>query len=472
MKKYSGLLGTLGFGLAVLSLAASAQVIPNLGGPSESSDDEGGSDSDVGGDRRYYVAPMFTYIASDRDRNTKDGMGGTISLGKQMTSGLNLELTGFYAQMDPSTSTGSGAGDSVELNGYGAALMIFPSQTFQYLYGVLALHQGSVENHPTTPATTGFAYRTTVFDPGIGYLVPMSQWLGGFEMALRLEARYRVDAHTRSQAGNGRTKHFYEPVANIGLMFPLGKLPVTAAPVEEVAVVPAGDADSDGVPDDRDQCPDTPAGTTVNEQGCENDADGDAVVDRLDTCPETPAGTAVNEQGCPAVKDADGDGVPDETDTCPETPAGTAVDEAGCPPKVESGCRAPVPGEPINLEGCATGESVVLKGVNFEVNSARLTANAKVILNQVADSLASSSMKIEIGGHTDAQGSDDFNQKLSDRRAQSVQGYLIARGIDSSRLTAKGYGETQPVDTNETPEGRELNRRVELKVVDGGQQPQ
>ena len=112
-----------------------------------------------------------------------------------------------------------------------------------------------------------------------------------------------------------------------------------------------------------------------------------------------------------------------------------------------------------------------LKGVNFEVNSSRLTANAKVILKGVADSLtAQPGMKVEIGGHTDAQGSDSYNLKLSQRRAQSVMDFLVARGVDAGRLSAKGYGETQPVDTNETPEGRELNRRVEMKVVEGGGQ--
>jgi OOP family OmpA-OmpF porin len=220
------------------------------------------------------------------------------------------------------------------------------------------------------------------------------------------------------------------------VLMPLGDLPSEAAPPAEAA---PGDADGDGVADDADQCADTPAGASVNETGCENDADGDGVVDRLDQCPDTPAGTTVDEKGCPP---------------------------AAAPPA--EGCRAPAPGEPIDLEGCATGEAVVLKGVNFEVNSSRLTANAKVILNQVADSLAAASgMRVEIGGHTDAQGSDAFNQKLSERRAQAVKDYLISRGIDAARLESKGYGEAQPVDSNETVEGRELNRRVEMKILEG-----
>lgn len=475
MKKYSGLLGVLLFGLA-LPFGAQAQFVPAAAAEADTSGEEGGGGGDDSGDRRFYVSPMFSYTLVDDDRDTDDAMGGVISLGKSMTSGLNLELTGFWQEMDPEKDTNNANLNdekAVRMTGVGAAAMIFPSQILPYAYMVFAVHAGQATDHTTRPSGAPpvrgvpLDYRTTVFDSGLGYIFPLSPYLGGFEMALRGEARYRMDAHTRDQAGAGGKKHFYEPVFNLGVMIPLGKLPVEAAPAE-VEVVQTADADGDGVTDDQDQCPDTPAGTQVNGQGCEGDSDSDGVADSSDTCPDTAAGTAVNEQGCPATADADNDGVADDKDQCADTAAGTAVDESGCAPKAE-GCRAPMPGEPINLEGCATGESVVLKGVNFEVNSSRLTANAKAILNQVSDSLAASpAMKVEIGGHTDAQGSDAFNLKLSERRAQSVHDYLVARGVDPSRLSAKGYGEAQPIDTNETPEGRELNRRVELKVLEGG----
>jgi OmpA-OmpF porin, OOP family len=468
MKKYSGLRGVLGLCLFALSAGAWAQDIGGVIAEADVDDasaDEGGDASQLANanDRRLYFSPMFSYTLADSDRRTDDGIGGAVSLGKKMTSGLNLELTGFFTRMDGEED----ADDKAQLTGVGLGAMIFPSTTFATLYGLVAVHQASAEDHPSVVVGTTGNYKTTVADFGVGYLFPLNQFLGGFQAALRTEARYRMDSHHEQFAGDGGKDEFYEFAFNVGLLIPLGKL--AGEPAAEVEVVPAasGDADNDGIPDDADQCPDTPAGATVNETGCENDADGDGVVDRLDTCPDTAAGTSVDEKGCAAAADKDGDGVPDALDQCPDTAAGTTVNETGCEAKSE--CRAPAAGEPIDLEGCASGEAVVLKGVNFEVNSSRLTANAKVILNQVADSLAAQpGMKVEIGGHTDAQGSDSFNLKLSERRAQAVKDYLIARGIAPERLLAKGYGESQAVDSNETPEGREINRRVEMKVLESG----
>lgn len=475
MKKYSGLLGALGISLALVSFSAMAQDEFDEGGEDADIGETGG-DAEVGGglgfgDRRAYVAPMLSYTLADEDRNTKDGIGGAVSVGKRFTSGLNLELTATYVEFD-SKAAGK---QTVELTGVGAAALIFPSRALPGLYGILALHHGNVKNHPTSPiASTDFDYRTTIFDPGVGYVHPLTQYLGGFEAYLRAEARYRMDAHNRKVLGVGGQKHFYEGVINIGVQIPLGDVPVIEvpeAPPEEVAVIESAplDSDGDGIPDDMDQCPDSPAGVPVNEQGCEADTDGDGVVDRLDTCPDTPAGTAVDEQGCTAIVDTDGDGIPDDQDQCPDTPAGSAVDERGCPAAPEPGCRAPAPGEPISLDGCATGDAIVLRGVTFDTNSARLTANAKVILNQVADALnARADIKVEIGGHTDSVGADAYNQKLSERRARSVYDYLVARGVSPSRMESRGYGKTQPVDSNETSEGREVNRRVEMKVQEAG----
>ncbi len=108
----------------------------------------------------------------------------------------------------------------------------------------------------------------------------------------------------------------------------------------------------------------------------------------------------------------------------------------------------------------------VLVGVNFEFNKASLTPESYPILFYAVQNLNENpDTKVEIQGHTDNIGSDQYNLKLSERRAQTVRDYLVSKGIDPSRLTVKGYGETMPVADNSTPEGRSLNRRIEFKVL-------
>jgi OOP family OmpA-OmpF porin len=116
--------------------------------------------------------------------------------------------------------------------------------------------------------------------------------------------------------------------------------------------------------------------------------------------------------------------------------------------------------------GCAKDQAVILRGVNFELNSAQLTMNAETILNGVAETLVSSpGFEVELQGHTDSTGSDSYNMNLSQNRAKSVKSYLVSSGVEANRLTARGYGEEQPIASNDTKVGRAENRRVELKVV-------
>jgi OOP family OmpA-OmpF porin len=213
------------------------------------------------------------------------------------------------------------------------------------------------------------------------------------------------------------------------------------------------DADGDGVPDDRDRCPDTPRGTKVNSDGCPADADGDGVPDDRDRCPDTPRGTKVNSDGCPA--DTDGDGVTDDRDRCPDTPRGTKVDSRGCPEQAEA--AAPV----------VTKTALVLEGVNFETNSARLTGDSTPVLDRVADSLkAHPDVRVEIAGYTDSTGSASVNRRLSKARADSVRDYLAAHGVAASRMETQGYGPDNPIADNKTTAGRAKNRRVEMKRID------
>ncbi len=211
----------------------------------------------------------------------------------------------------------------------------------------------------------------------------------------------------------------------------------------EMKMMPA-DSDGDGVNDDMDRCPNTPAGASVDSRGCTvvADSDGDGVNDDMDRCPNTPAGASVDSRGCTVVADSDGDGVNDDMDRCPNTPAGAEVDSKGCLRKV------------------------VLQNLNFTVNKAELTADSKAALDEMAATLKGNPAvrQITITGHTDSSGAAAYNQMLSEKRARAVGDYFISKGIAADKITTQGMGETQPVADNATSAGRLKNRRVELAV--------
>ena len=244
------------------------------------------------------------------------------------------------------------------------------------------------------------------------------------------------------------------------------------------------DSDGDGVPDSRDMCPNTPLGVKVDEFGCPLDSDGDGVPDYLDKCPNTPKGVKVDANGCPL--DSDGDGVPDYLDKCADTPAGVKVDASGCPldsdgdgvPDYLDKCPNTPKGVQVDADGCPIKkektviikheiESVVLSGdANFEFNKAALLPNAYPVLDSLVSTMKKhTEYKWEIAGYTDGIGSVNYNLKLSERRAQSVVDYLVSKGVNSSNLKVVGYGKDNPVATNSTPEGRSMNRRVEIKIL-------
>ncbi len=215
------------------------------------------------------------------------------------------------------------------------------------------------------------------------------------------------------------------------------------------------DADGDGVCDGLDQCPDTPKGATVDAKGCPTDSDGDGVLDGIDKCPNTPKGCTVDATGCPS--DADGDGVCDGLDRCPNTPAGLRVDAYGCPIEVNE--------KEVQLLDTGT---IRLGNVRFDAGKATLKPESFAVLDTVALILQQyPTLKIEIGGHTDSQGTLVKNQKLSEDRAKAVLDHLRTKvpGFDSLGYTSKGYGPKVPIAPNTTALGRAKNRRVEFKVM-------
>ncbi len=220
-----------------------------------------------------------------------------------------------------------------------------------------------------------------------------------------------------------------------GLAIPFG---ATATPKAEPKK-PA-DSDNDGVTDDKDMCPNTPAGVKVDASGCPLDDDHDGVPNYKDECPNTPSGVEVDSRGCEVQKDSDGDGVVDALDKCPDTPAGVAVDKHGCP-------------------------IIINLNINFDFDSAKIKPEFLPKIKEVVEFLkANPAYKAEIQGHTDSIGSAAYNKKLSLKRAKAVYEVMVKMGIDPNRLTYAGYGEERPIADNSTREGRAKNRRVEVHL--------
>ena len=204
------------------------------------------------------------------------------------------------------------------------------------------------------------------------------------------------------------------------------------------------DADGDSIADKDDMCPNV-KGTKAN-KGCP-DTDGDGVVDKNDKCP-TEAGPMANG-GCP-WPDTDGDSILDKDDKCPEV-AGIAS-EGGCPEVISNEAKI------------GTGEFT--KAILFNTNKASFKAGiTKELDGMIAVMNEFPESEFAINGFTDSRGSASNNLKLSDKRANAVRDYLVTNGIDAARITAKGFGEENPVDTNMYEAGRIKNRRVEVKVI-------
>jgi outer membrane protein OmpA-like peptidoglycan-associated protein len=212
------------------------------------------------------------------------------------------------------------------------------------------------------------------------------------------------------------------------------------------------DTDGDGIPDPKDSCV-TVAGP-VEFYGCP-DTDGDNIPDRLDSCPTEKGIPAYN--GCP---DTDGDGVINKLDSCP-----TVVG-----PVANHGCPLVERLVPVKVELTKEEEEVinkVFKNLEFETGKAVIRSTSFSALDELSELLKRKpSFKLLIDGHTDNVGKAAFNMKLSENRAKSVKTYLVDKGIDASRITAKGYGLTKPIASNKTPEGRQKNRRVEFTIVE------
>jgi outer membrane protein OmpA-like peptidoglycan-associated protein len=239
--------------------------------------------------------------------------------------------------------------------------------------------------------------------------------------------------------------------------------------VPEEKGCPSKDRDGDGLNDDEDKCPDDPEDKDgfEDEDGCpDTDNDKDGIFDVNDGCPNKPEDKDgfKDEDGCPDL-DNDSDGFPDNVDKCPNEAEvlNGFKDDDGCPDK----------GKPI-----VTKDLKILQRVFFDTGKATIKKKSFPLLNAVSLVLKGNPgiTLVEVQGHTDDVGNDNMNMKLSDARANAVRNFLVGKGIDATRLRAKGYGETQPAQGIDSLRGgnlrkaRDKNRRVQFEILkrDGG----
>lgn len=355
---------------------------------------------------KWYAAPMFYGTWISSAKRADDDYSYGIALGRNFGERYSLEAGYVHGNFDGAVGLDDLKLDVLSLDG----LLHFyrGSKIHPYLTAGLFAIEGDRDGGPTGSGAglqAGFGIMSNLYTNPARTAV----------VTLRAEVKNRWTARARQPNRDWQS----DTLAGVGLQFHFGAAnPLPAAIVAEEPPPPPPapqDSDGDGVIDANDKCPDTPAGAAVDANGCELDSDGDGVVDRLDKCPDTPAGIKVDANGCEI-------------------------------------------------------EEIVLRGVTFDTNQATLKPESVAILDGVANLLRKRpDAKVELRGHTDSVGKDAYNQKLSERRAQAVVDYLVSKGIPAANLAARGLGEERPIASNDTPEGREQNRRVTLQFTDYAQ---
>lgn len=355
-------------------------------------------------DYSYELTPVAGYVFTEDNINLKDhGIYGAEMQFNDLGTMLKPELSLLYSNPDFDTNVGDTDIFRAAING----VYEYPSDNKITPFAKAGVGYETVEDHLYGNTDSLFA------DAGGGVKIGLAD-----QLALKLEALYmlkfndfRWDSNLALLAGlNFAFGEKPQPVAPAPVVEAPKPAPVAEAPkpVAKPVVAAPKDSDKDGVFDDKDQCPNSPAGYPVDAKGCNIDSDKDGVLDPADKCPDTPKGFKVDADGCPLK---------------------------------------------------------ATLHLNFATNSDKVDAEGAAKVKAFADFLtASPAYKASIVGHTDSTASDAYNQKLSTKRAEKVKAMLIEDGVAADRLSASGKGETMPVASNKTKAGRAENRRIEVEL--------
>lgn len=366
---------------------------------------------------KVYVNPALGYQFFDSDRGLDDTP--TLSLGGEYVVTPKIGVEASYLRSNPDFDVGSG---DLDLDQY----------TLDALYYLKSY------NNWQPFLNTGIGHGQ--FDAG-GSDADETQ------INLGLGSRYTFDsnwsARIQAKLVNSLDEEDWDSIVTAGISYAFGGESKTKP--KPVLL----DSDGDGVLDKDDRCMDTPAGASVNSTGCPLDSDGDGILDQNDLCMETPTDISVGSTGC--ALDSDDDGIFDYLDDCPHSSIGANIDNNGC-------------------EIVALKTETIKLAINFANNSVVVPESSMTEIGAVASFMQrNTATTAVIEGHTDNRGKPEYNRKLSQSRADAVMQILIDKyDIESNRVSAIGYGQENPIETNDTSAGRQANRRVVAEITHTG----
>lgn len=361
-------------------------------------------------DYNYEITPLIGYNIAEGNIDVDDYavFGGEFQY-NGFDSVIKPELSLLYSNADYDTGSADTDVWRVAVNGvyeYGERDSFVPFAKAGLGYENMSDPYKNITGNTNSP----------FLDLGVGAKIPLTEMI-----ALKLEAIYML------KYNDARYDNNLAVLAGLNIAF--GEKAQKTAPVVTASAVVA-----EPIPE---PAPVVVAAPVV----VDGDDDKDGVLNSADKCPTTSAGVAVDANGCMIDNDTDKDGVLNANDICPNTPMGEAVNSDGCP------------------------EKITLK-INFENNSAEVASSSFEIVQKYADFLTKyTSYSSNIVGYTDSRGSENYNQKLSEKRANAVKDMLLEKGVPSDRLSSEGKGEANPVADNKTAEGRAENRRIEAELT-------